>query len=197
MAERKYEKYFAHGSDLPISRTPDRDGKIFHDIVMGNEVIKECPFWVYTGLICKAGAGYSCGDEMFEWHSNGEAFSFQTKPHKHHYPEGFIFIGTDPEKPRDLCGEVEYWMGEGEEAEKYTITESTFIYVPPNTVHCPIWVKRVDRPFVMTVYLADTTPSPETGPHPFPPDFTVPKEYLNRKYKGTWPKEFEEAVKKS
>jgi hypothetical protein len=66
----------------------------------------------------------------------------EEKSHSHQFEEVVTLFGTDPENPRDLCGEVEFWMGD----EKYVITQSCIIYVPKGIMHCPLIFHRVDRP---------------------------------------------------
>ncbi len=60
------------------------------------------------------------------------------------FDEIIMFFGTDPERPHDLCGEVELWM----DGEKYMLTESCMIFVPKGMRHCPLYVRRVDRPIL-------------------------------------------------
>jgi len=59
--------------------------------------------------------------------------------------EILMFFGTDPERPHDLCGEIELWIA----GEKYTLTESAMIFVPKGVKHCPLYAPRVDKPIVM------------------------------------------------
>jgi len=68
-------------------------------------------------------------------------------PHIHKSAEILIHIGTDPDNPFDLGAEIELCMGP--EMEKHVITQSCLIYIPPNFIHCPWTIKRVDRPFIM------------------------------------------------
>jgi hypothetical protein len=60
------------------------------------------------------------------------------------FDEIIMFYGTDPERPHDLCGEVEFWMG----GEKYMLTESCMIFLPRGVRHCPLYLRRVDRPIL-------------------------------------------------
>ncbi len=62
--------------------------------------------------------------------------------HSHPYPEILGFYGSDPENPFDLGGEVELYIDD----EAHIITKSTMVFIPPNLVHCPITVLKVDRP---------------------------------------------------
>ena len=67
-------------------------------------------------------------------------------PHTHKDPEVLVALGTDPDNPRELGGEIELCMGP--EMEKHIITQSTLVYIPANFIHCPFRVTRVDRPFL-------------------------------------------------
>ena len=59
--------------------------------------------------------------------------------------EILMFFGTDPERPHDLCGEIEVWIG----GEKHVLTESAMIFVPKGVRHCPLYCRRADRPIIM------------------------------------------------
>ena len=45
--------------------------------------------------------------------------------HRHNFDECFLFLGSNPDDIDELGGEVEFWLGEGDEAEKYMLTKST------------------------------------------------------------------------
>ena len=62
--------------------------------------------------------------------------------HTHDFDEVLAFIGTNPGDPQDLCGEVELWLGD----EQHIITKSSMVYIPAGLQHCPMLVKRADRP---------------------------------------------------
>jgi hypothetical protein len=65
-----------------------------------------------------------------------------TKPHKHTYDEVIGIVGTNPDDPRDLCGEIEVYLG----GEKHLITKSCLIFLPAGLEHGPFREIRVDRP---------------------------------------------------
>jgi quercetin dioxygenase-like cupin family protein len=65
-----------------------------------------------------------------------------TPAHIHDFDEVLGFIGSDPENPHVLGGEVEFWM----EDEKYILTKSCLIFVPKGLRHCPLRVTKVNRP---------------------------------------------------
>jgi hypothetical protein len=68
--------------------------------------------------------------------------------HSHKFDEIVLIIGSNPKNLRDLGGEVEWWMGEGNEAEKYIIESTTLIYIPKGLSHGPLIFNRVDRPIL-------------------------------------------------
>jgi hypothetical protein len=67
------------------------------------------------------------------------------KEHAHGFDEVFGFYGSDPSNPKDLGGEIEIYI----DGEKHTLTTSCLIFVPKNTKHCPLTIKRVDKPILM------------------------------------------------
>ena len=71
--------------------------------------------------------------------------------HAHEFDEVFLFIGTDAHDTLNLGGEVEFWLGEGEEAEKFMLNKASSVFVPAGVVHNPIYYRRVDRPFIQAV----------------------------------------------
>jgi hypothetical protein len=66
--------------------------------------------------------------------------------HSHPFDEIVLLIGSNPKNLRDLGGEVEWYMGEGEQREKFILTSTTMIFVPRGVVHAPLRYNRVDRP---------------------------------------------------
>jgi hypothetical protein len=70
--------------------------------------------------------------------------------HTHDFTECVTFFGTDFNNPKDLCGEVEFWL----DGEKHVMTKSFLIYIPSGMKHCPLIVRRVEKPiFHFTVGL--------------------------------------------
>ncbi len=66
----------------------------------------------------------------------------ETQAHTHDYDEVLGFFGTDIDRPHDLCGEVEFWLGD----EKHVLTRSCLIFVPKGLSHAPFIVRRADKP---------------------------------------------------
>ena len=75
------------------------------------------------------------------WFLHGDE-EISVYPHKHDFDELLTFFGTDPDNPEDLCGEVELWLDD----EKHIITKSTAVFIPKGLKHCPLIIRRVDRP---------------------------------------------------
>lgn len=67
----------------------------------------------------------------------------RSRPHCHDFDEWMVFASVDPNDITNLGGEVEFWMGD----ERYVITKSTAIFIPKFTMHLPVNMLRVDRPF--------------------------------------------------
>ena len=136
MEETKYGKYII--STPKKERTESGRGKMVIDV--DGEVI-EGAFYLNCALIWKASDQGS-------------------PPQKHshdNYDEYICFMGTNPDDPHELCGEVEVWLDD----EKHMITKSSAVWIPKGLTHCPIYFRRVDKPIVYfstaptTVYSKD------------------------------------------
>jgi hypothetical protein len=103
--------------------------------------------------------------------------------HNHNVDEIFFLFGTDPAAPYSLGGEYEFWLGEGENAEKFIFTENTCVYAPAGVTHNPHGCLKLDDPTHPIVFMAillepghafETTtsyPLDENGERMFPPEF--------------------------
>jgi hypothetical protein len=94
-------------------------------------------------------------------------------PHYHIYDEYFMFIGSNAENNLDLGGEIELWLGLGEDAEQYIITKPSTIHIPAGLVHGPTVYRRVDRP-LYTIVIAPTTKFYSYHVNLLPPTFKLP-----------------------
>jgi hypothetical protein len=136
MTESKYGKYIISDPKVVnITYHPSSKklkGVTFHDeIFLDNELIEGSP------MIIDIGWRFEIPDpDPVEW------------TYSHDFDEALCFIGTDPEKPHDLGGEIEFHIGD----EIHTFYTTTVIYVPKNLPHCPFMHKRVDRPFLLVVF---------------------------------------------
>jgi len=86
------------------------------------------------------------------WYWKGSEQSI-VEAHTHKFDEVIAFFGTNRKDPQDLCGEVELWL----EDEKHILTKSCLVFVPKGMKHCPLIIRRVDRPiFHFTTMLEGT-----------------------------------------
>jgi hypothetical protein len=63
--------------------------------------------------------------------------------HTHDADETLGFAGSDIQNPDDLGAEIELWL----EDEKFVLTRSCLVFIPRGTKHCPLFVRKVERPF--------------------------------------------------
>lgn len=68
--------------------------------------------------------------------------SYGAGRHWHDCDEIIGFFGGNPSDPHDLGGEIEFWL----EDEQHILTKSCLIFVPKGMKHCPLIIRRVDRP---------------------------------------------------
>ena len=76
--------------------------------------------------------------------TGGKPVQIETE-HAHDFDEIIAFMGSNRNNPRDLGGEIEVWM----DGEPYSITKSSYIFIPKGLKHCPIIIKRLDTPVFM------------------------------------------------
>jgi len=131
MAETKYGKYFISGvpPDHPLAPRQviaSITGDLFKD---SHQYFVR---WVQVTPLGMPGAT--------SWEQVGHG------PHMHKTPEVVMHLGTNPDDPMDLGGEVEMCMGP--EMEKHIITRSTVVYIPANFVHAPWTIRKVTRPWI-------------------------------------------------
>ncbi|HLA83066.1 MAG TPA: hypothetical protein VJP78_15840 [Thermoleophilia bacterium] len=70
------------------------------------------------------------------------AETLEDRPHVHETDEIIGFFGSDPENPYDLGGEIEIWL----EDDRHIITSTAMIFVPAGMRHCPLVLRRINRP---------------------------------------------------
>jgi hypothetical protein len=119
------------------------------------------------GLSEELMSGFKKLDCNFSFVAVTAPYVLSDPPHKHDCDELLFFISTDLKNTADLGGEVEIALGE--EWEKHTITTSAIICLPKGIQHCPVYVKKVDRPFyfghllLASKYGSDATPDVEVS----------------------------------
>jgi hypothetical protein len=154
----KYGKYFSeiNVKDLPIY--PSHKGKVARIMYYDGGYNAEAPHCVDCYLIYGSGIGFGLGNEKkLPVLPNGETDQTSSYepllPHKHPFYQTFSFNPTDKSHFPDLGGTVEFWIGEGDKAEKHVITKATNVLIPRHTTHLPLYVREVHRPFTILTIL--------------------------------------------
>jgi hypothetical protein len=99
----------------------------------------------YTGSSYVAHNGELGGNITMAYHCLTKPKLFDMT-HAHDFQEVLCFFGGNPLDITDFGAEVEVQLGP--EHEKHTITKSSCVSIPPNLLHCPLNIKRVDRPII-------------------------------------------------
>jgi hypothetical protein len=147
----KYTKY-VNELTLATDRVfPSHRGRIaVPTLCFDKTIYPEATIWVEIFHVYAAGAGI--GIPTLEPHILKGARTVSTEGgHAHNIDELFLFIGTDPHDTLNLGGEVEFWLGERDEAEKFVTTKATGEWVPAGLAHNPHYFRRVDKPFLIVV----------------------------------------------
>ena len=76
------------------------------------------------------------------WYLRSQTGQKPLEAHTHDSDEIIGFFGNNHEDPYDLGGEIDFWL----EDEKHIITKSCLIFVSGGMKHCPLIIRRVDRP---------------------------------------------------
>lgn len=64
------------------------------------------------------------------------------KAHRHEFDEAIAYIGTDPNDPYNLNGEIEIWI----DGKENIIDRSFIAFVPAGIEHGPLTIRRIDKP---------------------------------------------------
>jgi hypothetical protein len=120
----EYGKYFVRGPKPSLWNQPTETQVVELD----GAIVPDSMFFSYS--FQQPGYG--------SWGAHG--------PHQHPCWEILGFFSTDPDDPYNLDAEIVFYVGE--EMEPHTITQSTLVYVPPDTPHCPLVYERMGRPIV-------------------------------------------------
>jgi hypothetical protein len=126
MAKSKYQKYVLKEPRINLTQKKKTDNPTF-------------------GLSEELMADFTKLDINFNVVGILGSYVLADPPHKHNCDEILFFMSADPDDPDNLGGEVEIAMGD--EWEKHTINTSAVICIPAGVQHCPVFAKKVDRPF--------------------------------------------------
>ena len=120
-------------------------------LMFDKNIYPEAKLWVEIFHVYAAGSGIGLPGLEPVMIEGGMVGGNDGGGHAHDFDELFLYIGLDPHDTLNLGGEVEFWLGEGDEAEKFVTTKATAAWVPGGVVHNPQYFRRVDRPFLMVV----------------------------------------------
>lgn len=132
----QYGKYFVTGMHigslkLPRYRQPGASTQPTTQKRIANRLM-----WIDESVI--PGAFYS----EIVWFMDGKP-EVAVEEHVHQDNDEIIaFFGGDPHNPHELNGEVELWIG----GEAHIMDKSFVAFIPSGTPHCPLFIRRVDRP---------------------------------------------------
>lgn len=122
MSEGKYDKYFV--------KNPTTEGRFGPRLVFfsrNHESVGE-------------------KDYSVQWTCITEPYLMVEEPHSHDFDQFLHFYSGISTDITDFDAVVE--MSLGEEIEKHIITEPTVLYIPANTIHCPLNFKVINKPVV-------------------------------------------------
>ena len=140
MAARKYEKYIITENIRTAPPPPGFVRRREEQKKLGNWTDETDMFCLNSDLI--PGAFYIDAHWMWEKHGTG---GLQTEiAHAHDWNEVLLFIAGNRQNPRELNGEIEFWL----EDEQYIIHNSCIIYVPAGMSHLPLVFHRIDSPIL-------------------------------------------------
>ena len=145
MAKGKYAKYVFEGIQQSIVRCPQNEGKVSVPYIWSKDYFPETKIWSELFVISAPGGMIGGGEKAYITTSEGTK-EHERGTHKHPMDEAFFFFGTNPQKPLELGGEYEFWLGAGEEAEQFIFTKNTCIYLTGDIYHNPHRARRVDNP---------------------------------------------------
>ena len=135
MAKGKYGKYVVTRpkliTELAHHDFTDVSGITFPDeVYLDRDLLKESNQWL---------------DIMWIWEVPNPPDLLGA--HVHPFDEVVLLIGSNARDTTDFGGsEIEWWMGEGDEAECFVIDRTTAIYVPKGLVHGPMNFPRIVAP---------------------------------------------------
>jgi hypothetical protein len=143
MAESKHAKYVVEKPAYEVVPKSEVKGRIPAMTLMSGNLVPGAKMYVETGWVL----------DMPDPNPHiGE--------HAHDYDEIVIHLGTDPENPEDLGGEIEIFM----EGEPVLIKSTSAIYVPKGVKHGPLIWKKFERPHLELTIMIGASSLAEADP---------------------------------
>ena len=195
MTDAKYAKYVQPLRLRTELVFPSFRGKISDfSLVCDEKSQPGCPIWVETYHAYAPGTGAFAPSELAPV-IDGRPMEDLKKvgQHSHNdFDEVYFFYGTDHRDNTRLGGEVEMWLGHGEDAQKFIMKDPTAVFVPKGLAHNPWIITKINdpsRPIMVTVVALTSRYS--LGPeavtnYPYPPDFSMEKIGVPQPGKGKY-----------
>jgi len=128
--------------DKMVSGKPMVDTGAF--VLCSRDLFKDCNIGFEYGIIS--------GNQIVGTDTVPAAKGGGLGPHKDiGHDHLFCFLGTNPDEPGDLGGEVEFWLGEGKDIDKVVVNTPSSVYVPEGLAMFPMIWRKVKRPIIMCV----------------------------------------------
>ena len=139
-----------------------------------------------------------CFYSEYVWHFPGRMAesppgTMGPEPHVHPFDEVIAFVGTNQQDIFDLGGEVELML----EDQPFVMTRNFLVYVPAGMKHCPLKIKRIDKPIFQYVLGSGLRYDGEEKTTPAAPEydpgrqfvFLYKKNLVHPEYRGNMPDE--------
>jgi hypothetical protein len=195
MTNAKYAKYVQPLRLRTEVIFPSFRGKISDFSLVHDEKSQpDCPIWIETYHAYAPGTGVFAPSELapvIDGKPVEEAKNVGQHSHND-FDEIYFFYGTDHTDNTRLGGEIEMWLGHGEDAQKFIMKEPTAVFVPKGLAHNPWIVTKINDPKlpIMITVVALTKKyslAPEAVKnYPYPPDFSMEKIGVPQPGKGKY-----------
>ncbi len=134
MADGKYAKYVITDpklvTELAHHNFTEISGYTFPDpVYLDRDIMKEADTWL---------------DIVWIWEIPNPPDLLGS--HVHPFDEIVLLIGSDHTDMQNLGADIEWFMGAGDDAERFVLDKTCAIYVPKGLPHGPMNFLRVDRP---------------------------------------------------
>jgi hypothetical protein len=182
MNDRKYGKYVQPLRLRTEMIFPSFRGKISDfSLVHDQQTTPETPIWTETYHAYAPGTGVFAPSNLppiIDGKQRADLLNVGQHAHNE-FDEVYFFYGTDITDNTRLGGQVEMWLGHGDDAEKFIMKDPTAVYVPKGLAHNPWIVTKVNdpnRPIMITTVALTKNYSLAPGAvtnYPYPTRFSA------------------------
>jgi hypothetical protein len=159
-----------------------RGNRADFSLMFDEQVYPDTPVWIETFHLYGPGSGAIPSEYPVYFKGKVQDMTGIGQHSHNDFDELFLFYGTNPYDNTRLGGEVEFWLGHGEDAQKFIINEPTVKWVPAGLAHNPWTVLKVDDPkypIILNViafthrYSSDDNTTRDSINYPLPPGFGI------------------------